>query len=66
MLGYIGFLGGYELVALLVIGVLLFSARIPAAARSVAQGLVEFKRALLPNNSANTDTPSDSERKPDA
>ncbi|MCC6581736.1 MAG: twin-arginine translocase TatA/TatE family subunit [Phycisphaeraceae bacterium] len=61
-----GFIGGYEMILLLVIAVLLFSPRIPAAVRSLAQGLVEFKRALLPAADDNGVTPADSDRNPHA
>ena len=39
-------LGPYELIIILVVGLVLFGKRIPQAARSLGQGLVELKRGL--------------------
>jgi Sec-independent protein translocase protein TatA len=66
MLAFFGFLGGYEFVLLLVLVLLLFSGRVPATARAMAQGLVEFKRALWPAASAEISNPIDPDRKPHA
>lgn len=66
MLAFAGFLGGYEFVLLLLLALILFSGRVPAAARSLAQGLVEFKRALLPGASTDVAPPVDSDQPPHA
>lgn len=53
MLGFLaifGFAGKYELLLIVGAALLLFSPRIPTAARSIGQGLVEFKRALSPGS----------------
>jgi sec-independent protein translocase protein TatA len=39
-------LGGWEMIALLVIVLLLFGNRIPTMARSLGSGITEFKRGL--------------------
>jgi sec-independent protein translocase protein TatA len=39
-------IGGVELIALLVLGVLLFGKRLPEVGRSLGKGLVEFKKGL--------------------
>lgn len=39
-------LGGWEFVALAVLGLLIFSGRLPKVARSVGKGIVEFRKGL--------------------
>lgn len=39
-------LGGPEMIALLVIGILLFGRKLPEVGRSLGKGIVEFKKGL--------------------
>jgi sec-independent protein translocase protein TatA len=39
-------LGGYELVILLVLGLLIFGTRIPSVARSLGSAVVQFRKGL--------------------
>ncbi len=41
-----GFLGGYEIWVVVIVVVLLFGHRIPKVARSLGQGIVEFRKGL--------------------
>ena len=41
-----GFAGGYELVIVAVIALLLFGHRLPSVMRSLGRGVVEFKRGV--------------------
>lgn len=45
-LGLIGNLGNWELMGLLLLGLLLFGRRLPEVGRSLGKGIVEFKRGL--------------------
>ena len=46
MIGFFGLSGGYELLIVLGIVLLLFGHRIPSMARSLGSGIVEFKKGL--------------------
>ena len=41
-----GFAGGYELVIIAIIALLLFGHRLPSVMRSLGRGVVEFKRGI--------------------
>lgn len=41
-----GFAGGYELVVVALIALLLFGHRLPSVMRSLGRGVVEFKRGV--------------------
>lgn len=45
-LGFIGMPGHWELLVVLVLGLLLFGRRLPEVGRSLGKGIVEFKRGL--------------------
>jgi len=46
MPGVLAFLAGWELVVVLVLALLLFGTRLPKVARSMGQGLSEFKKGI--------------------
>jgi len=46
MLAFIGPLGGWELVVIAVLGLLIFGKRLPEVGKSIGQGIVEFKKGL--------------------
>lgn len=46
MHGVLAFLGGWELAVVLLIALLLFGTRLPKVARSMGQGVSEFKKGM--------------------
>jgi sec-independent protein translocase protein TatA len=45
-LALFGLPGGWEMIVILVVVLLLFGSRIPAMARSLGSGIIEFKKGL--------------------
>ena len=46
MPGILAWFGGWEMVLVLVIALLLFGTRLPKVARSLGQGVTEFKKGI--------------------
>ena len=46
MPGILAWFGGWEIVLVLVIALLLFGTRLPKVARSLGQGVTEFKKGI--------------------
>jgi sec-independent protein translocase protein TatA len=46
LFGFLGFPGGYELIVVAVIALLLFGNRVPGVMRSLGQGITEFKKGI--------------------
>ena len=46
MLGFLGPIGSWEMMVILVIAVLLFGSRLPEVGRSLGKGLTEFKKGV--------------------
>ena len=46
MIGFLGLPGGMEYLVILVVVLLLFGNRLPGLARSLAQGITEFRKGL--------------------
>ena len=51
VLGYLGMPGGWEIVIVLMIALLLFGKRLPELARNLGRGISEFKGGLHDINS---------------
>lgn len=45
-LAFFGTIGGWELLALAIIGLLIFGKRLPEVGKSLGKGIVEFKKGL--------------------
>ncbi|MCA9102715.1 MAG: twin-arginine translocase TatA/TatE family subunit [Pirellulales bacterium] len=46
LFGFLGTIGNWELMVILIIAVLLFGKRLPEVGRSLGKGLVEFKKGI--------------------
>ena len=53
----LGFLGHWEMIAIVVVALLLFGSRIPTMARSLGSGIVEFKKGLRGDEDAEKKQP---------
>ncbi len=60
----LAFLGGWEIAAILVVGLLLFGTRLPKIARSFGQSVNEFKQGMkdAPSSSVASETEEPAEK----
>lgn len=59
-------LGGWEVLALLVIALLLFGHKIPGMARNLGRGVGEFKQGLREGNEGNAEAKAARSEKPES
>ena len=64
-LAFLGPIGWQEILLILLVGVLLFGARLPEVGRSLGRGLLEFKKGLRGIQDQMTDLEREADRKVD-